>query len=1191
MVTSGTLFLLLLFLSTGIYGQFIFQNLRGQDGLSAKQVRCLYKDSDGFLWIGTTNGLNRFDGAVIKQYIQPKGEKSVYVNAIHQLEDQNKLMVGTGIGIKIFDKKTGLYYPDKRFLLLQNEAIVAIRADPAKRIWIVCLNRIFIFSNDKLLPVAEVIPAASVIQNTEFLFSSFVWDTLRYGFWIGGENSYFIDLKKNEVYHKRNNPFHAPLLNASLVKAIALDKDSNVWYGNDSDSTLNYWDFRKNKTETFYKLDGKKINGGCNHIFVDRKNRVWISTWLFASFLKEPGKPVKKVPYSQNQIYSIGYGFFRDVVEDEEGNIWFGTINGISKSQDNAPLRAIYRLPSFDFFLETGFSHANSIVIDGHVIVACKEEGVTFYNMITGNYKRYLVTIGPDLFQNKFQMAVKNKGNWWFAGEAGILTIAPGTNILKKLDFHPKVTRSHSANLVLADNSGRLWFHIRNDALYRYDVDTKKLDRFDGSDPAFGSFSYSGVLSFLELRNGNLVFALEDKGLLVFDTETEKFSEIRIKNSSGFQGRGMAEDARGDIWISVWSRGIFKINLKGDILDSVSTGNNLLYDYIRNVGIDNRGAVWAASREGLMFYTPETKAVTRVEIDLGQNIQDYWNNLEINKGKVYAVMLDHVVVFDPLLFTAIPVKKPPHITSVYAFQKEITNYGKSELLELAPEQDGITFNYASLYHRDIASLVYSYQLEGIDENWVNAGRTLVASYNNLPHGHYNFKVRSTDEYGKWMPAITQQRIYIRPFWWQTWWAICVYFLLLILLLVSLYKSLLLRRQKHVIDSTIDYFANSVYGENSVNEICWDIARNCISQLRFEDCVVYLWDKDKKVLVQKAAYGPKNPKGHEISNPMELELGHGVVGLVALTGIPLNIGDTTKEPRYVVDDERRMSELAVPILHEGKVIGVVDSEHHKKNFFTENHLKALSTIASISANKIAEAIAQAHAQEKEIKLLEINKMLAESQLMALRAQMNPHFVFNCLNSIQECIVTEKYTEASKYLNKFSKLFRMVLNNSGRNLVTIQEEMEVLELYLQLEQMRFEQSFSYKISIDEDLETEEILIPSMLLQPYAENALWHGLMHSPGKRKLQIDLRRISDDLMECRIDDNGIGRRKSFDLKKMNSKSKRHESKGLQISSDRLALLQRQGQRAQVSITDKYNEGNHSTGTLVTIELSTFLKNI
>jgi putative methionine-R-sulfoxide reductase with GAF domain len=425
--------------------------------------------------------------------------------------------------------------------------------------------------------------------------------------------------------------------------------------------------------------------------------------------------------------------------------------------------------------------------------------------------------------------------------------------------------------------------------------------------------------------------------------------------------------------------------------------------------------------------------------------------------------------------------------------------------------------------------------------------------------------------------------------WNSWWFIAGMILIVSAAIVVYARIQKRSKEKKQANRIIDYFANSIYGDNSVSEICWDIARNCISQLKFEDCVVYLLDRERNVLVQKAAYGPKNPRGHEIKNPIEIRIGDGIVGTVVKTGKPELIGDTSRDPRYIVDDVRRYSEISVPILHDNRVIGVIDSEHSRKNFFHKDHLKAMTTIASISANKIAEAQAQAYARENEIKLLEINKQLAESQLMALRAQMNPHFVFNCLNSIQECIVTRKYGEASDYLNKFAKLFRMVLNNSGRQLVTLEEEMEVLRLYLDLELMRFEQSFTYGIEIDEQLEVEEIMIPSMLLQPFVENALWHGLMHKKGQRTLKISFRKVNEELFECIIDDNGIGRKRSSEVK-VGQNRNRHESKGISITTDRVNLLKKQGYHAHLEMIDKIDKGGEAAGTSVIIQLSTFLGN-
>lgn len=1167
--------------------QFIFQNLRWQDGLSAKEVRCLYKDNDGYLWIGTSNGLNRFDGAVIRQFKNTKFLNSLYINAVHPLNNDS-LLIGCRLGVRVFNKMTGEFTIDKRFDALNNEIISCIKPDEDGRLWIATSSQVFVFAKGKLYTAAAYMPKAIKMERQGYSIAAFAWDKVRKGFWVGGDVTYFIDCKKNLVYNKSNAPFRCAFLDSSSSYSVAVDSKNNLWFGCNGNPSLNFWDCTTNKVDAYYQLDGIRWNNnGPNRIFIDHKDRIWISTWLFAAFLKEPGKPIKKIPYSQSQTYSIGYGHFRDAIEDAEGNVWLGTINGVSKSQPQDPFKAIYQLPSFNFYLETGFAHANFVGVDSNMIMACKEEGIIAYNTSERTYKRYVVS-QTEFERNRFVMAAKAGSTWWFAGEDGVYYLEEGATALKQF-VQIKAEPGNASNMIFTDKKGNIWFQIVHDALYRYNPVTKKTDRFDGKDSNHGSFEFAPCNGFVVSKNNDITFGMYGTGLLKFNAETEKFTPIEACGKSRIVINEMRADNKGNIWAAVNSRGIIKMDALGNCIDSINSSNGLVSDNIASLDIDGRGFVWASCREGLMFFNPDTKDLTKVEIDLGQTLQDYWNDINIYNGKVYAIMLDHVVVIDPFLFEAVHVKTPPHITSVRVFEKEVNS--NNTILNLSSNEDFITFQFASLNHREIPSLQYSYQLENVDKNWVDFGRNLTVSYNNLLPGNYVFKVRSTDEHGKWMEKITSLKIHVDLHWWQTWWFLLLCILAGIGLLMLVYKNALRRRQEKNIERTIDYFANSVYGENSVNEICWDIARNCISQLQFEDCVVYLLDEEKNVLVQKAAYGPKNPKGHEIIDPIEIPMGHGIVGNVWASGKSEIIGDTSKDKRYIIDDTKRNSEISVPIFHDGKVIGVIDSEHTQKHFFTDSHLKALTTIASISANKIAEANAESMAKQNEIKLLEINKMLAESQLMALRAQMNPHFVFNCLNSIQECIVTQKYGEASKYLNKFSKLFRSVLNNSGKKLVAIDEEKEVLELYLELEQMRFEQSFSYEMIVDEELEMDEILLPSMLLQPYVENALWHGLMHKDGERKLKIEFKRVNEELFRCTIEDNGIGRKKSFELKEQQSKAKRHESKGLKISKDRLTLLERQGYHASINIIDKYDESGKALGTSVVIELSTFLKNL
>lgn len=227
------------------------------------------------------------------------------------------------------------------------------------------------------------------------------------------------------------------------------------------------------------------------------------------------------------------------------------------------------------------------------------------------------------------------------------------------------------------------------------------------------------------------------------------------------------------------------------------------------------------------------------------------------------------------------------------------------------------------------------------------------------------------------------------------------------------------------------------------------------------------------------------------------------------------------------------------------------------------------------------------EEKERKFLEFNKLLAESKLTALRTQMNPHFVFNCLNSIQECIVFEKYKEAQNYLQKFSRLMRLVLQNSDKNLVPLSQEIEMLNLYLELEKLRFTEKFTYEIIYDEEeIDAETIEIPPMLLQPFVENALWHGLLPKKDNRVLTLSFDLLNDDILVCSIEDNGIGRQKSYLLKKNQTSTKKHVSKGIRITQDRLNLISLQyNQHARIEIIDKEDAEGNPTGTKVIIELA------
>jgi tetratricopeptide (TPR) repeat protein len=220
--------------------------------------------------------------------------------------------------------------------------------------------------------------------------------------------------------------------------------------------------------------------------------------------------------------------------------------------------------------------------------------------------------------------------------------------------------------------------------------------------------------------------------------------------------------------------------------------------------------------------------------------------------------------------------------------------------------------------------------------------------------------------------------------------------------------------------------------------------------------------------------------------------------------------------------------------------------------------------------------------RSLKAAQRARLIVEQQkglmeLKALRAQMNPHFIFNAINSIQHFILKNDPEAAQKHLTKFSKLIRKVLENSKHESIPLSEEIQMLQLYAELEAVRFSSKFEYKFIVDNSIEPEKILISPLIVQPYVENAIWHGLMHLKGvKGELTIKFEK-ENGMLKCTVDDNGIGRKSSTEMKT----EAQHEPMGLSITNERVQVLNDvYGINIQVNIIDKANADGTAAGTRV-----------
>ncbi len=216
--------------------------------------------------------------------------------------------------------------------------------------------------------------------------------------------------------------------------------------------------------------------------------------------------------------------------------------------------------------------------------------------------------------------------------------------------------------------------------------------------------------------------------------------------------------------------------------------------------------------------------------------------------------------------------------------------------------------------------------------------------------------------------------------------------------------------------------------------------------------------------------------------------------------------------------------------------------------------------------------------------DLNRRIAEAEMAGLRAQMNPHFLFNCLASINHLLQQNDGERASTYLTKFSRLVRLILENSKSEFISLEDELDSLRLYLEMEALRFEPKLDFEIKTGPGLDARAARLPPMLVQPFVENAIWHGLMHRPGGGKIIVECLPDGPGRLRISVTDNGIGRDRSREL--ASRTALKQKSHGLQITGDRVRLLNSlRSTDTSLEVTDLFDASGRSTGTRVDLWIS------
>ena len=1137
-------------------------------GILPGGINALIKDKNSVLWILYGDRVQRFDGLEAQTF-----KPAPFLKHIN-CDTKGRVWVITEDSIFLFSEKSGVFRGitiNKNHVPLSFGSLVEL---PGNQTCLISSNGLYMlneesqsfdpvqdhpFFNHTLTPDACAVWGNKLfVHNEKFLFRYDVKTHqvdsmaayLLYGIYPVSEDSVLIsphgdivkwydfktgDITTARIKSEKNESF-------SLRNVVAISPRHFLLAS--SNGIIEYDASRKEFLEKNFFLHGRTVatNELATSICYDEtEGYAWISTTEGIARFAIRNQPFGFIKIKQlNDEISANVDDVHRMTEDKYGNLWIVTGFGFARLDKNRSKWKLFT-PERDDTTRLSHESVRGLSYDGkYLILGPTNTGIWLFNPETERFRRplYNNAATKQAIEREYisEISTLPNGNHLILGDAALYLLEKNSYRLSKLDNLN--TGSDHKNFALVRGDGMVWIGAPNGLIY--------------VDSALQHFNRVTIpTDYLPIAGG---FLLENNDLLIS-----------------------------------CNKGLFTAhfdNGKVELLKKTNAFDNRLLHIIYQ---DHKGMIWGGSDRGMYRYDPASSKLSR--FDFSDNIQGYtFNNCawyRDREGVLYFGGTNGMNYWQPEKFSYESNILYTYISKAQAGSKGYTQYTLNELPPLKYSERSIDVVFAAAYFNSQEKIKYRYKLKGVDKEWKELANGNIVRFTSLSPGDYTLEMQASLNRVDWKSSknVLSFRI-LAPFW-LTWWffVLCALTMIGILILIKYNHRRKIKEKQDELEAeqAINYFASSMYGYQSIETILWDVAKNCISRLYFEDCVIYLLDEKRNMLLQKAAFGPKTPKFHQIVNPLEIPVGEGITGSVALSGKAEIVNDTSVDPRYIVDDIRRLSEITVPIKEGDKVLGIIDCEHSKKGFFTQRHLFILTTIASLCASKIVRARIEEQKQEAEKELRDTQQKMAEVEMQALRAQMNPHFIFNCLNSINRYIVKSDQATASLYLTRFAKLIRLILDNSNNKSVSLSSEMEALRLYIEMETIRFEKQFTYSIKVDNEVHPDFIQVPPLIIQPFVENAIWHGLLHKESAGHLDIHFSRKIPGILECVIEDDGVGRERSKELKSRSASTKK--SLGMKLTVDRLSLLNKETFKdATVEVFDLKNIRGESAGTKVILKI-------
>jgi len=1185
-----------------------------QQGLSDNVITGVTQDSTGYLWIATGFGLNRFNGNNFVQFHSNRDTCSLpieYVSGLFWL-NHRELAAFTGKGLHIVDPRRGesrnllIPWSDKKYQYKFN-GIQGVKTNPGGDVFVLTRSGFYHFDKNCHLLFRFDYYRNEDVAKIPFGFGRNLLqlDEQRFAI-ISSVGIYYYNAAKRQF--KKMDAADCP----QLKEFLEYPKANYEFFQPTSDHIF----IIKVESNNLISINVKKNQQSATHIplpsagseFDHRSALVSVSDTLLyltgniSGFYKLRLDPTSGDIQFYPKKYFPTY-YCSSLFADADNNLWIATNRGLLK-QDNARMHVEWTpLPSL-FQDSFPASVIDDIYAgDEKVYAATRGDGsLLIFNKKSFRLIKRLsfdhLTRSPN---GLYSLRPTSDGSLFIGTNGPLFSLDMKTDYLKEMSLEKWDKASAWIADLCKDRNQNIW--IASDNVYKYDAVTKKISIVLTEDEIDDKIQWAARIR--EDASGNIWIA--GHGLIRYNVQLNKidrvvdsFPSIRMPDN---QVPCFAADQSNNLWINSNNNGLICYNIDKGNFRHFTRENGLPDNDIASM-IIVQNKLWVASNSGISCLDLRTLNISTFgkeegfpDLPIVRNSNFFYDS---SSNKLYIGFTNAIAAFDPgIIFQK---SHPPKL-----FIESISAGDQAKCL--FPEQNfrtswrnnEIIINIGSIDFFTSNGQRFAYRLDD-DTDWQHLGTQNMFSISNLSPGHHRVKVKLFSISNRWPEQEDEINIIVlTPFWKQPWFiAAGILAALLVVYMVLKWRTGIIEKREqaktHIaalkaeeyknqfeLEQISNYFSYSLAGIRNVDEVLWDVAKNLIGRMNYVDCMIYLWNKDKTKMIQKASYGPKGDPVAINSSVFDVAPGQGIVGHVMKTKEPVLITDTRLDSRYRVDDISRLSELCVPIIHNNELMGIIDSEHHEVNHFKERDVKILTTIATIVGNKIKQIESEQSLEIKQKEIASVNQQLAEAQLAALQTQMNPHFIFNSLNSIKGMILNNEQQKASRYLSKFAQMIRITLHQSKEIFTTLYENLEHLENYLMMEKLRFDDSFTFHVTVDERIDKEETLVPTLMIQPLSENAIWHGLMCKEGDKKLSIRFCLVGETIC-CVIEDNGIGIKRSEELKRLNKTT--HQSVGLSNLRNRIKIMnEKYDTGCTLQIVDLHDLDKNKTGTRATLQFN------